>query len=72
MKLRLYGLVFGLLLAIAPAACGSDDEGTVDGGSGTPADAGGGGPADAGTGGSDAGGGEDAGGGDDASVAPLR
>ncbi len=66
MKIRLYGLAFGLLLAIAPAACGSDD-GTVDGGTGGSADAAGGGPADAGTGGeADAAGG----GGDDASVAP--
>jgi hypothetical protein len=66
MKLRLYGLAFGLLLAIAPAACGGDDDGTVDGGGGSTADAGGGGPADAGTGEADAGGG------DDASVAPTR
>jgi hypothetical protein len=57
MKLRMSGLIFGLMLAVAPAACGGDDstdETTADAGGGTP-DAGGGGTPDAGGGTPDAG-----------------
>jgi hypothetical protein len=76
MKLRAYGLFFGLFLVFAPA-CGDDDS-TVDGGTGTEADAGDTGDDDGET--PDAGGSEDAGGADagsddagggDAAVAPV-
>lgn len=70
MKLRLYGLFFGLALAIAPAACGDDDSSDLDGG-GSASDGGGGTP-DSGGGTPDSGGGTpDAGTGADASAAPT-
>lgn len=71
MKLRMFGMLFGLFIALAPA-CGGDDE-TVDAGGGA-ADAGTGGTPDSGTGGtpdSGTGGTPDSGtGGGDAAVAP--
>ncbi|HTE55146.1 MAG TPA: hypothetical protein VK698_30045 [Kofleriaceae bacterium] len=53
MKLRLFGILFGLFIALAPACGGDDDDdsGTIDSGAGGAADAATGGLPDAATGG---------------------